>query len=55
MLQDFGLDFAHPMNSSDVLDGFDFDSFLQDNTNDDNAFTFDQPPFVEGAGEIGAD
>jgi len=53
--QDFGLDFANPLTSGDVLDGFDFDSFLHEN-NDDPSFDFGAGTFgMEGAGEIGAE
>lgn len=41
MSQDFGtLEFANPMNTTDVLNDFDFDSFLHDNENGDGGFDF---------------
>ena len=49
------LDFANPLAGSDVLDGFDFDSFLHDGENDPNAFDFNSAAFgMESGGEIGA-
>lgn len=43
------MEFANPLNSSDVLNDFDFDSFL--NNNDDGG-AFD---FNHNFGEIGAE
>lgn len=41
LLQDFGtLEFANPMSTSDVLNDFDFDSFLHDNEGGDGGFDF---------------
>lgn len=38
---DFGsLDFANPLASNDVLNDFDFDSFLHDNEGADGGFDF---------------
>lgn len=37
---DFGMDFANPLNTSDVLNDFDFDSFLHDNEGGDAGFDF---------------
>ncbi|KAH8646751.1 hypothetical protein BX600DRAFT_155343 [Xylariales sp. PMI_506] len=49
---DFGsLDFANPMASDNVLQDFDFDSFLHDNDGGDPTFDFN-PNFMEGTGEI---
>jgi hypothetical protein len=55
IVQDFGgMDFANPLTTSDVLNDFDFDSFLHDNNGEDTT-TFDfNPGFMEG-GEIGAE
>lgn len=40
-LQEFGsLDFANPLATSDVLNDFDFDSFLHDNEGGDGGFDF---------------
>jgi hypothetical protein len=43
------MEFANPLNSTDVLNDFDFDSFLN-NGDDGNAFDFNH-----SFGEIGAD
>ncbi|EHA58222.1 hypothetical protein, variant [Pyricularia oryzae 70-15] len=52
---DFNLDFANPLASGDVLNDFDFDSFLHDNV-EDTGFGFDGPGLnFEGTNEIGAD
>lgn len=53
---DFGnLEFANPLNSSDVLNDFDFDSFLHDsNADDGSGFDFAATAFMEGEG-IGAE
>ena len=49
------MDFA-PLNSQDVLNDFDFDSFLHDNNNDNDGFDFGGASFGMGdPGEIGAD
>ena len=49
------LDFANPLAGSDVLDGFDFDSFLHDGENDPNAFDFNSAACgMESGNEIGA-
>ncbi len=48
------MDFANPLTTGDVLNDFDFDSFLHDNDGDHTGF--DLGPFaMEGAGEIGAE
>jgi hypothetical protein len=54
---DFGpMDFANPMVTDNVLQDFDFDSFLHDNEGDNGAFDFSGGfSAMEGAGEIGAD
>lgn len=40
-VQEFGsLDFANPLATSDVLNDFDFDSFLHDNDGGDGGFDF---------------
>jgi hypothetical protein len=50
------MDFANPLTSGDVLNDFDFDSFLHDNDGDNTGFDFNASTFaMEGAGEIGAD
>jgi hypothetical protein len=52
--QDFTLGFADPLTTDNVLTDFDFDSFLHDNGNGEDAgFGFDTN-FLEG-GEIGAE
>ncbi|TPX08085.1 uncharacterized protein E0L32_010285 [Thyridium curvatum] len=52
-MQDFGaMDFANPLTSDNVLNDFDFDSFLHDNA-EDPTFDFNTGAFMEGAGEIG--
>lgn len=39
--QEFGsLDFANPLSTTDVLNDFDFDSFLHDNEGGDGGFDF---------------
>jgi hypothetical protein len=38
--QEFGLDFANPLSTNDVLNDFDFDSFLHDNEGDAGGFDF---------------
>jgi hypothetical protein len=53
--QDFPLNFADPMQSDNVLDGFDFDTFLQDgNPTEDPTFDFTQGFSMEGDTTIGA-
>jgi hypothetical protein len=48
------MDFANPaMGTADVLQDFDFDSFLHQDGGDNDAFNFD-PSFLEG-GEVGAE
>jgi hypothetical protein len=49
------LDFANPLQTGDVLDGFDFDSFLHDNDGGDTTFDFNPGFSMEGTGEIGAE
>lgn len=40
-VQEFGsLDFANPLATTDVLNDFDFDSFLHDNEGGDGGFDF---------------
>ncbi|KAK3942936.1 transcriptional regulator of filamentous growth FLO8 [Diplogelasinospora grovesii] len=52
---DFGMGFANPLTSNDVLDGFDFDSFLHDsNGPEDNQFDFNSNFAMEG-GELAAE
>ncbi|KAH7030711.1 uncharacterized protein B0I36DRAFT_348905 [Microdochium trichocladiopsis] len=52
---DFNMDFANPNMTENVLQDFDFDSFLHDDADGAN-FGFDPSAFgMEGAGEIGAD
>lgn len=47
--------FADPATGSmDVLQDFDFDSFLHQDTDDVNTFNFDNFPLEDG-GQIGAD
>lgn len=54
--QTFGLEFADPMASSDVLNDFDFDTFLHESNEDGGGFDFGSATFgIEGTGEIGAD
>lgn len=44
------------MASSDVLNDFDFDTFLHESNEDGGGFDFGSATFgIEGAGEIGAD
>ncbi|KAI5860866.1 hypothetical protein GGS23DRAFT_214558 [Durotheca rogersii] len=53
---DFGsMEFTNPMQTGDVLQDFDFDSFLHDNDADPSAFDFNTSFGIEGTGEIGAD
>jgi hypothetical protein len=48
------MDFANPaMGTADVLQDFDFDSFLHQDGGDNDAFSFD-PSFLEG-NEVGAE
>lgn len=53
---DFGaMAFADPLVSDNVLNDFDFDSFLHED-GDNQAFDFNTGSFgMEGANEIGAD
>jgi hypothetical protein len=49
------MDFANPGNGNmDVLQDFDFDSFLHQDGVDGNEFNFDTATFIDG-NEIGAD
>lgn len=45
--QEFGLDFANPLATNDVLNDFDFDSFLHDNEGDTNGFDFAAANFMD--------
>lgn len=49
---DFSIDFANPMSSDNVLQDFDFDSFLHDGDNGDNTFDFNPTFDMQGTGEI---
>lgn len=55
--QDFPLGFADPSSSTDVLNDFDFDSFLHDGNNGEDGvggFDFGNPGFIDdGANTIG--
>lgn len=48
-------DFVNPLVSNDVLNDFDFDSFLHEDA-DNQGFDFNATTFgMEGTGEIGAE
>lgn len=47
------LTFADPLATNDVLNDFDFDSFLHDGDNDNGGFDFGGGAFMD-SGEIGA-
>ena len=48
------MDFANPtMGSADVLQDFDFDSFLHQDGGENDGFAFDASAFMEG--EVGAE
>jgi hypothetical protein len=47
------MDFTNPAMGADVLQDFDFDSFLHQDGEQDG-FGFDTSPFMEG-GEVGAE
>lgn len=50
------MDFANPnMGGSDVLQDFDFDSFLHQDGGDADAFAFDTSGFGMEGGEVGAE
>jgi len=50
------MEFANPLTTGDVLNDFDFDSFLHDTNDDAGQFDFATASFgMEGAGEIGAE
>jgi hypothetical protein len=50
------MDFTNPLTSDNVLQDFDFDSFLHDGDGDPGAFDFNPASFgMEAPGEIGAD
>jgi hypothetical protein len=50
------MDFANPSLTGDVLNDFDFDSFLHDGDADNGAFDFNATGFsMEAGGEIGAE
>lgn len=50
-----GIELANPLHSGDVLNDFDFDSFLHDGDGTNEPFDFNNTfPGMEG-GEIGAD
>lgn len=51
-LQNFDVEFANPLTSNDVLNDFDFDSFLHDNDNGGETFDFNAGVFLDG-NEIG--
>lgn len=49
-----GMDFANPtMGSADVLQDFDFDSFLHQDGGENDSFAFDASAFMES--EVGAE
>jgi hypothetical protein len=49
------MDFANPaMGTADVLQDFDFDSFLHQDAGDNDGFNFDPNNFLEGEG-VGAE
>lgn len=51
-----GLEFTNPSMTGDVLQDFDFDSFLHDGDGDGGPFDFNPSSFdMQGTGEIGAD
>ena len=51
-----GFDFVNPLVSNDVLNDFDFDSFLHEDGDNQGAFDFNASTFgMEGTGEIGAE
>jgi hypothetical protein len=53
-IQFIGMDFTNPtMGSSDVLQDFDFDSFLHQDGGENDAFAFDTSGFMES--EVGAE
>ena len=47
------MEFGNPLTTDNVLTNFDFDSFLNENNEDDNGFDFGAD-FMEPPGEIGA-
>lgn len=50
------MDFANPLTSDNVLQDFDFDSFLHDGDAGDGGFDFNPSSFdMQGTGEIGAE
>ncbi len=48
------MDFANPAMNGDVLQDFDFDSFLHQDSADVDQFNFDNVGFL-GENEVGAD
>ncbi|CCC12810.1 unnamed protein product [Sordaria macrospora k-hell] len=52
-MMNFDVEFANPLTSNDVLNDFDFDSFLHDNDNGGEPFDFNAGVFLDG-GEIGS-
>lgn len=44
------LDFGRVLDGADVLDNFDFDSFLNNDTNADTSFAFDVPMNYDESG-----
>lgn len=52
---DINFEFGNAMNTSDVLQDFDFDSFLHDNENGDPNFDFGAPSFAMDGNEISAE
>lgn len=50
-----GIEFANPLNTGDVLNDFDFDSFLHDNDGNTEAFDFNGTFSGMEGNEIGAE
>lgn len=48
------MDFSNPNMGGDVLQDFDFDSFLHNDAGDVDSFAFDANTFMD-TGEIGAE
>lgn len=49
------MELANPLQSGDVLNDFDFDSFLHDGDGNDQPFDFNNTFASMDGGEIGAD